>query len=308
LALRSATLARVPGFRAGPRAEAQLASLWTRAEALGVHHLHRADAQVMAFRDPETWFGGPATLCFVDRDPRSTVALAAVAAALRALREVLDETTWLEVDAMDLALVHVVLDAGFAIDSVQQVGDPRVGLARLIAAYDPPPSELVPATRDDVDGVITLHHEVFTQEPERCFFGAYPEHLLRMRKDLQATLRAARHDGVLPLHWVLRTRSKVVVHVEAEVHDHPWWGKQAGLALVLDPSVRGQGLVKSAYRQALTAAVARGAELIKGGTSQPAVMGLGRVMARPWYAFGMRRHAQLPPEHFLAFHPSRAPR
>lgn len=308
LALRMQTLARVPGFRGGAAAEAQLASLWTRAESLGVVHLHRPDAQLVAFRDPVTWFGGPATLCFVDRDPRSELGLRAAVAAVRACRDVLDETTWLEVDAYDLELVHALIAEGFGIDSVQQLGDARLALERLIAEKDPPltvPGLTIEDARlGDVDPIVLLHQAAFSRHPEHCFFGAYREHLLRLRDDVHATIRQAANLGREPLHWVVRGRGKVLGHVEAEVtHDHPWWGNVAGLALVFDPSIQGRGVVKTAYRVALTLAVARGAERIKGGTSQPAVLGLGQVMGRPWLSIGLRRHTHYPPQHFLRFHP-----
>ncbi|MFO0747464.1 MAG: hypothetical protein U1F43_17635 [Myxococcota bacterium] len=317
LELRRATLARVPGYRAGPRADAQLASLWARAETLGLAHLHHPEAQLLWFRDPETWFGGPATLAFVDRDPSSEVGLRAALAAVQAHEEGLDETTWLEVDAMDLPLVHGLLDLGFGIDSVQQVGDARVALQRIAAEPLSPTAAGIrfeAASPSDIPGILALHRQAFEAHPEHCFFGARPAHLRRMQVDLTRALGAPAlrgHAGP-PLHWVVRAGPRpdrsyeVVAHVEADLTpDHPQWGAVSGMALVFHEGLQGRGLARLAYRTALAAAVEAGAETLKGGTSQPAVMALGRAMERPWYAFGLRREAHFPPEHFLAFHPGR---
>lgn len=305
LALRSATLERVPGYRAGPRAATQLAALWARGEALGLTHRHAAEAQLVYFRDPEPWFGAPTTLALVDRDPRSTRGLAALLDAVRSASPDLDETTWMEVDASDLALVEGLVALGFGIDSIQQVGDARVALERVRARPGKaPPSEdgrFVRARPADLGGILELHRAAFTAHPEHCFFGAHPGHLRRMQADLERALRSP-----APLQWVVREGGRVLAHVEADLTpDHPQWGAVSGMALVLDPALQGQGLARAAYRVALTAAVAAGARTLKGGTSQPAVMALGAEMQRPWHAFGLRREVAFPPEHFLRFHPLR---
>jgi len=108
-------------------------------------------------------------------------------------------------------------------------------------------------------------------------------------------------------HFALVDRSsrhpEVVGHLGAELADHPHWGRVGGLELVVAPSLRGLGLARPLYRTALESLSARGAEIIKGGTSQPGVMALGRVMQRPWHAFNVRRAVPFGREHFLRFAP-----
>jgi len=311
VALRLETLARTPGFVGGPRAAGQLASFWARGERLGLAHHHRDDLQALWFRDPATWFGGVATLLMLDRDPRSPDALAHLLAIVRAhLDDPLDDTTFVEVDARDLALVHGLVELGFHLDAVVQVGDPRVALGALVARYDPPLAlssyapalALEPARPGDVDGIVALHRATFSARPELCFYGASPRHLARMHDHI-AVLVALGGDPVE--HWVVRAPDgRVAGHLELEVdRDHPFWGAYAGLGVILEPALQGRGIVKSLYRVALAAAVARGARLVKGGTAQPAVLGLGRLMGRPWHTISLRRVGVLPPEHFLRFHP-----
>jgi len=308
-ALRQVTLARTPGFLPGPAAPRQLAALWARAEQLGLTHWHRPDAQVLWFRDPHTWFGGPATIVMVDRLPGADDGLAVVLDVMRAHAEAFDETAWLEIDAHDRGLLAGLEALGFAIDSVIQVGDPAVARARLVARYDPPTTldhlglELAPAEPADVPGIITLHQRIFSARPELCFFGARPEHLAHMRQGLERQL-AAREPGDVAVHHVVRERGVVVGHADADItHEHPFWGTYAGVGFILAEHLQGRGIVKSLYRVALDAALAHGARLMKGGTAQPAVLGLGRLMQRPWHAIGLRVGAPLPREHFLRFHP-----
>ncbi|MCC6621328.1 MAG: hypothetical protein IT385_08735 [Deltaproteobacteria bacterium] len=325
-ALRLATLARTPGFLGGARAAGQLAAMWARGERLGLEHHHRDDLQALWFHDPETWFGGPATLLFLDRDPRSDEALTRLLAIVRAHLDALDETTWLEVDARDLPLVHGLVTLGFHLESVVQVGDPRVALDALLARHapaaalagspaspglvarlDPLGLELAPAGPGDVDAIIALHREAFTAQPEYCFFGALPGHLTRMRAHI---LSLVARPGAPPEHWIVREAGTgvggVVGHLETEIEeDHPFWGCHAGLGFVLVPHLRGRGIVKTLYHVALAAAIARGARLVKGGSAQPAVLGLGRLMRRPWHTIALRRVPAFDPEHFLRFHPER---
>jgi len=304
--LRFQTLARTPGFLPGEAVADRLRRTFERARGFGmVHEIVRANggavAQLMFFRDPEAWFAGPVVLGWIDRDGSDLtrdVGLDQVLAAVDRHRDRLGAETLLEIAVDDGPLLAGLLERGFGIDSVIQVGDVRQALTLLGSGPSlvelEPEVHLVPLTAVHVPGIIDLHRRVFSAEPQWCWFGAYPEHLARMAKDLVADLGG---------QYALLRGDVVVGHLGAERVDSPYWGRVGGLELVLEAPLRGRGLARPLYRVALESLIERGAVMIKGGTAQPGVMALGRVMQRPWHSFNLRRDPAFGPEHFLRFAP-----
>jgi hypothetical protein len=306
-AQRRATLARVPSFRDGPDAAAHLARLYRRGLATGsLVHAYGPGWQLAYFRDPEVWYGGRATIGFVDRDPDAPAALTAVASALGAHAPALDDTTLLELAGDDPALREAVTDmTGLGVDSVLQVGPADVALnAVRDAAWPDAPVcaglAIREARKGDVDAIVALAREAFTAEPAYCWFGAYPHHLAKVREGLEGTLR--RGDGVHLV--VVGTEQRVLGHVGADIDEHPFWGRSAGFEIVLTPALRGRGLLKVLYREALARLVhVHGVATLRGGTAQPGVLALGLRMGRAWGALHMRRNVAFPFAHFAAFQP-----
>lgn len=298
--LRLRTLSRTPGFIAGSAARAKLFGFHERASALTpIHEVHTrvgrdtASAQLFAFHDPSAWFGGPCTPCFVDRAPADADALAFLDAALDRHAQRLGPDSLLEVAADDLELVAVCLRHGFAVDSLILVGDPRAARSRLPHAALPADLALAPLEREHVDAVVALHREVFTRAPERCWFGAHPSHLERLARALTAD-----REGQLGL-W---SGGRLVGHAGVEVErDNPFWGTVGGLELLLAPALVGKRLARPLYSALLDELVRAGCDTMKGGTNQPGVLHLGRLMGRPWHAFNLRREAPFTLEHFLRF-------
>ncbi len=308
-AQRRATLARVPLFRDGPAATARLGALYGRGLATGgLVHEHAPGWQLAYFRDPAVWYGGAATIAFVDRDPHAPRALSELASALRAHAEGLDATTLLEMTAEDDALREVVTaETGLGVDSVFQVGAADVALRAVAdAAWPVAAAGLGLAVRaariGDVDAVVALAREAFTAEPAYCWVGAYPHHLDSVRRGLEHALRAG--DGV---HLIVEGADREVLgHVGADIDDHAFWGRSAGLDIVLAPALRGRGLLKVLYRDVLARLVhEHQVATLRGGTAQPGVLALGRRMGRAWGALHLRRDVAFPFAHFAAFQPPR---
>lgn len=280
------TLRRTPGFVDGHGATRKLEATWDRGAALGLRGGVAGPSQLVFFHDPMAWFGGPVTLGWLDGPVGAP--LEPLAALIDAHHDALGPDSLIECPTDDRPLIEMMIARGFGIDSVIQVGDARHA-ARVIGAGPLPPG-VEPLGDEHIAGVIALHREVFSAEPEWCWFGAAPAHLQRMAEDL-----ARASEG----HFVLVEDGAVVGHIGAELRADDFWGPTGGLELVLARRLRGRGLARSLYRVALRSLVARGARTIKGGTSQPAVLALGRALGRSWHAFNLRRGVRFAPDHFL---------
>lgn len=301
--LRLRTLSRTPGLIAGSAARSSLFAFHERASALPhVHEVHEkagadaASAQLFAFHDPSAWFGGPCTPVFLDRAPSDREALAFFAECLARNSALLGPESLIEVAADDLPLVALCVELGFAVDSLILVGDPKVARARLPSTALPADLTLRPLEPHQIEAIIALHREVFTREPERCWFGAHPSHLERLAASL-ATDRSGQ--------FALWSDERVVGHVGVEVRRNAMWGRVGGVELLLAPDFAGRGLARALYSALLDELVRTGCDTMKGGTNQPAVLHLGRLMGRPWHAFNLRREAPFTLDHFLRFAPTR---
>lgn len=312
--LNHAALSTVPQYRGGPAARrhsldfvtsavcrARLdGQLWTRVVD------GRLTAAVAAYPDPGSWYGVPVHAVAVTVDDAAPGAAGWLVERLRAL------TVTPGLAPLDLHLysawrgaIDAVLAAGLGIgvDSVVLVGATAPALAALVAKYDPPRDLSAfgldagpPRDVAEIDAVVALERRVFERWPAYCWFGASPLALARTRGALLDTLRGAGEMAVIrrgddPLGYV---------HFGVEL-DAPFWGAQAGVGLLLDPSLWGRGLVKTIYRAGLERLVEQGVGVFKGGTSQPPVLGLGRLMRR--VALGVHLRAGVPFDraHFQGF-------
>lgn len=180
---------------------------------------------------------------------------------------------------------------GFRVDSVMQTGGVREALKKLVRSKNPPVQldhlnlHLRPARRKDIDAIMRLFKTEFSRNPQYGWFCADPRFLRQMRRDLNSGLKVGRHH-----HFVIQNaRQKIVGYFSG----HPRKGS-AGLSLVFDQSIQGKGVAKTAYRVLLESLAKRGVRRIRGGTSQKAVMGLGRLMGRKVSMYILRYH----PAHF----------
>lgn len=293
--MRLSTLARAPGFRGGAPASAWLEDLHRRGRRLGlVERRRRHLGQLVYFRDPRAWFGGPTTLAFIDRAPTSE-GLAFVLEAFDAARADLDDTTFLQLAADDEPLRVALQDRGLGIDAVVLGGDPIVAAARLGGVRAPIGDlRLLDAAGDPAlaSEIATLHRDTFSREPQYCWFGAYPLHLESLERDILAA-----REG----QFALLREGRLVGHVGVDVREDPCFGRTAGLELVLAPELRGLGLARWIYAQALAWMNARAVLTMKGGTAQPAVLHLARRLGRPWVFLNLRRKVHFEASHFTRF-------
>ncbi len=299
--LRLRTHSRTPGARAGSAARERLLAFYDRGQTHGAIHEHLdGKSQLFAFRDPSVWFGGPCVIVLLDRAPSSPACLAFLRDALERHDSFFDHDTLLEIPADDPELLRLALDRGFGIDSVILVGSPSVARARLPATPFPAGVTSIPLAPHHIDAVIALHRATFSAHPEHCWFGAFPSHLEGLAASLVAdpACQFVLMDSAHGAHGV------VLGHVGVSVErDHAFWGTVGGLELMLAPPLRARGVARAIYSLLIDTLIAEGCEVMKGGTSQPSVLHLGRELGRPWYSLNLRRNAHFAPEHFLRFAP-----
>lgn len=189
---------------------------------------------------------------------------------------------------------------GLGLEAIVVIGEVKASLERLMAALDPP-SDLTHlglslkslSTAQEVDAVIELKRLVFSAHPESCFFGAWPSYLACEREALLEGLRST--DPT----WLIVRGGDVLGYFSAHLSQKPpFWGSRAGLDVILHPSIQGQGIIKTVYRHLLSELAARGVQAFIGGTSQPSVMGLSKIMEREILEYIVRPHASFDLEHF----------
>lgn len=315
-AMHRDALADFPAFRTGDAAAAKLRREATeticRARLEGQFAIRargdHVDALFAAWPEPGSWYGVPVYTVRLAVDRASLDAPAWIVEQLRAL----PAPALAHADLMIYAAWRPVIDAilaadlGLGVDAIVLLGDPHRALAALVDRYDPPLDLAAYGLtagplRDDAeaDAIIDLTRRVFTRWPDWCWFGATPHALARARTDLLLSLDA---DPGSELGEVIRRDGHAVGHIGLAVEaDHALWGTLTGVDLLLAPSEWGRGLVKSLYRRALVRMVERGVHVFKGGTAQPPVIGLARLMQRPLIGVLLRPGAPFAPAHYQGY-------
>lgn len=314
IGLNAAALCTVPHYRDRPVARGHIrefvtsavcrarleGQLWTRVVD------GRLTAAVAAYPDPGSWYGVPVHTVAATIDDAAPGAAGWLVERLRAL------TVEPDLAPLDLHLysawrgaIDAVLSAelGIGIDSVVLVGATEPALAALVGTYDPPRDLAAfgleagpPRDVAEIDAVVALERRVFERWPAYCWFGASPLALSRTRATL---LDALRGEGGMA---VIRRGDDPLGYVHFGVElDAPFWSAQAGVGLLLDPSLWGRGLVKTIYRAGLERLVEQGVGVFKGGTSQPPVLGLGRLMGRVAVGVHLRAGVPFDRAHFQGF-------
>jgi hypothetical protein len=265
---------------------------------------------LMHWHQGETWYGAPTHTYALDFDWADPDATRWATQTL--LQTHLHEDAELMLNARYAPILGVALGAGLNIDSVILLGAPKKSLDRLMSAYAPPQHlgamnlDIQPLTKQtEIDLTIALKQRYFTAHPEHCWFGANERALKHSHQELTDTLNATRRGHRPPARaWVLyREGAFMGTFSYTDTPSHPLWGPLAGVDITLHPLIQHRGVVKTAYRVMLTAMIQSGVQTYKGGTSQPAVMALGRAMGRPLFSWVLRKRATLPTHHFSPYLP-----
>jgi hypothetical protein len=287
--LRVRALARVPGFRRSPESLREQARPYlsmppdARVDAYPSTRAPRALVVRGDVEDP--WSGGTVHRVLLAQDRRSPRArrwLGDVLAELLAdpppgleLSLAAADREHLALVDDDVAHVHCAILAGRVhaarrglgpVDVAGRLAEEGLALRRLRAA--------------DVDTVLGWKRSWFTAHPEFGSHCASPAYLEAERAEMAEELAAAEHDL-----WVLTRRGKPSGFFSFVPCESASWGRFGSLDLMLTAPLRGRGLARVAYAHMLERMRARGVVALRGGTSQPGVLHLARVMKRPTVAW-----------------------
>jgi hypothetical protein len=185
----------------------------------------------------------------------------------------------------------LLTQAGFGIDSVVLDGPVGEGLARLVAKIDPPKNlkhlglkiQKI-KTRAEIDSVLKIFKREFTRNPQFGSWVGTAPYLRAIRANMRRALEKRKLDGYLICNddgiW-----GYFGFYV---IPENPLFPAGAGIEIILDQQIQGKGIAKTCYRMMLEKLNRRKIVLIRGGTSQPAVMALGKIMKRKPFIFLMR--------------------
>ena len=298
---------------------------WVHQEGRGELHTdfegERLRGYMMVWRQPTSWYGSPVQYCALDFDWKDSRSVMWATQKLLELRPSLDDECELMLSARYYSILGVALGAGFGIDSGGLLGDPQRSLDLLMEHYQPPSRlghlnlDIRPVSnRREVDHIIKLKREYFTAHPEFCWFGAQEEHLEQHRTELERSVLAARrrrqeeeeeilHEDSTELWAIYRERTFMGNFSYTASSESIQWGHSAGLDIMLHPIIQRQGVVKTVYRLMLESMIERNVKVYKGGTAQPAVLGLGKLMDRPLFSWVLRKNTAFDPAHFALYLP-----
>ena len=308
VALRLAALSRHEDFLPSPRAARAVREFLAALHSQGTVRVFETGGQIQAVwvwrHDEQPWCGDPVSAMAIDHvDPSGPAIERWLSSTLEVELRAMKAPPMVQVAPWYTAARRALQRRGFGVDSITLLGRPGVALSRLIS--DRPiralPSNLrfEPMLPKHVDPVLELQREVFTASPEFCFFGANKRYLRDRRPILLAQLEPPDH-----LERVLLLNDEPVGHVGATVDpDNAFWGPCAGMSLLLAPRLQGRGLLRALYATLLSGMVERGARTFKGGTNQPPVLKLARVMGRPLESLLMRPGGSLQPRQLAPFLP-----
>jgi hypothetical protein len=301
--LRVRALARVPGFRRSPEALREQARPYlsmppgARVDAYPSTRAPRALVVRGDVEDP--WSGGSVHRVLVAQDRRSARARRWLGGVLGEL--LADPPPGLELSLAaadrehlplvddDASHVHCAILGGRvhtarrglgAVDVAASLEAEGLGLRRLEA--------------EDVDTVLGWKRAWFTAHPEFGSHCASPAYLDAERAEMTEELAADVHDL-----WVLTRRGDPAGFFSFVPCESASWGRFGSLDLLLTAPLRGRGLARVAYAHMLERMRDRGVVALRGGTSQPGVLHLARVMKRPTVAWVIKAGPAVVPRGLL---------
>jgi hypothetical protein len=256
---------------------------------------------VAYWHDRDAWYGTPTTMGLIELVPDRHDLVERAVDDFKERSPGLGDALDITLDAHDVLMINGLIEEGLSPDAAVLVGCPRRSLERLRRLKDPPDDlehlglRLSPMDSEEkVHAAMDLKRKVFRDEPSRCWFYEFVA-----EQERAEILRCLRSGELGDRFCVILDGDQTVGMFGYSFEEqNPNWGATAGMDLVLDPLIQGKGVVKTSYLRMLASMVAEGVDAYKGGTNQPAVMGLSCLMERDVYAYVLRRETPFRWEHF----------
>ena len=263
-------------------------------------------AHFTRWHEGSAWYGSPTDFCMVDHQLGNEDAAAWLAEMLGKQSANFSPIFDLTLDSSYPELFHRLVELGLGVDSVILVGDTRSSLSRLANSEKNAAGQDVDIrklTWKDIDAVVELERVVNTATPQFCWFGRTESFLQQERDRLS---RYFSEESLDVRNVIVNGDNEVVGYFGASVDNNPHWGRCGGMVFVLAPELQGKGLARQLYLTVLRQMLDRGVSRFKGGTSQPGIMKLSRVMGREVAAWVFRRGTPFSVSHFGDFVPPRS--
>ncbi len=215
-----------------------------------------------------------------------------IASKLAELEPLFGEDTYCVLEPV-YPLVPQLRAAGFGLAKLALGGRVRDVLGALDrrAPLDVDGLEFAQMVVEDVDFVIAQRSEFFRLRPE-LGFGS-----LDLTTEQQAKIDAAVRDSLLKrlaegleCSWVIRSGGeRLGAFGLSPYFDHPIYGNVAGIDVMLEPEIQGNGVGRAAYATMMKRAAELQIENIRGTTSNPAVVHMAVGMNRQLNGWFFRR-------------------
>lgn len=187
-------------------------------------------------------------------------------------------------------------EKGFGIGEVHFGGFARTAHERLRKHSQEKPSvslvdlglELSPLTDpEDIPGISELRLEVFTDEPDRCWFYRNPG----VKEKFEAFTRDRITNG---RQWKITASEKIVGFFGYGLIDRNYFGREVAMDFAVHRSLHGLGIGRLAYEIMLDQMLVDDVTYFSGSTANPAVIHLAQIMQRPIDRFALRSLKRCP--------------
>lgn len=249
---------------------------------------NRLEAAIMIFDDPLGLNGTAVKMVHICDNLSSARAWNWIKRNLMKYRDLFDENTVISLPGFRKRRLNFFEQLGFHIHSLIQLGIPQIALKKLGGGNSHSVNHFMDAfdthnlkcerlsNLKDVKTSMAIFKNFFSNHPEYCFFATDPSYLKAYENELKQHAKSKKGT-----YFVIKSlRGKVKGFFGINIYKDPLFGKCAGLEFVFSKEIQGQGLSKLAYRVLLKEMIDHKVCIFKGGTSQPAVIKLGKRMER----------------------------
>lgn len=305
--LRLAAVATHPYFKKHNRTatyfENAYTDSFTKAYAKGtidyLYHKKKLLGVLLIFPSKLAQTGAPVTQICIDLLLHSTKARTWMKSALktRKLELARGEINLMLMEAYS-QLIPFLTRQKLHIESVILIGKPKPAFAALTKHYGKLQLQELKVkpvrTAAQIRSAILLLKEEFKRNPQFGWFAADPKFLAKERKILRSAAKSRNRT-----HFVIENQGEVIAYFNTELTlAHPVWGRVGGMSFCINQNYQGKGLLKNCYAILLKNLILLKADVFMGGTSQPPVLKIARLMKRLRFAFIFRNG----PGHFKAKH------